>query len=202
MRDLIGAGRKVLVFSQFVEMQKIISAKLTELDVDHLWLHGGTKNRADLVEKFQRKDGPPVFLINLKAGGSRAHATEADTVIHYDPWWNPAVEDQATDRAHRIGREKPVFVYRLVMEDTVEQKMVELSQEKRRIAESALGRDTTTGKKLSPASRGAPAAEDPAANPWPFCGAASPPRRRGSVTEPRPPGRRPRTGLAGRREAQ
>ena len=165
MRDLIGAGRKVLVFSQFVEMQKIISAKLTELDVDHLWLHGGTKNRADLVEKFQRKDGPPVFLISLKAGGSGLTLTEADTVIHYDPWWNPAVEDQATDRAHRIGQEKPVFVYRLVMEDTVEQKMVELGQEKRRIAESALGRDTTTGKKLTMADVER-LLETPATDPW------------------------------------
>ena len=88
-------------------------------------------------------------MISLKAGGSGLTLTEADTVIHYDPWWNPAVEDQATDRVHRIGQEKPVFVYRLVMEDTVEQKMVELGQEKRRVAESALGRDTTTGKKLT-----------------------------------------------------
>ena len=149
MGDLIGAGRKVLVFSQFVKMQEILVEKLKEMDIEHLWLHGGTKNRADLVERFQRKDGPPVFLISLKAGGSGLTLTEADTVIHYDPWWNPAVEDQATDRAHRIGQEKPVFVYRMVMEDTVEQKMVELGQEKRRIAESALGRDTTTGKKLT-----------------------------------------------------
>jgi len=147
--DLIGAGRKVLVFSQFVSMQKIIAAKLEEMDIEFLWLHGGTKNRAELVERFQKSEGPPVFLISLKAGGSGLTLTEADTVIHYDPWWNPAVEDQATDRVHRIGQEKPVFVYRLVMEDTVEQKMVELGQEKRRVAESALGRDTTTGKKLT-----------------------------------------------------
>ena len=127
--------------------------------------HGGTKNRADRVEKFQRKDGPPVFLISLKAGGSGLTLTEADTVIHSDPWWNPAVEDQATDRAHRIGQEKPVFVYRLVMEDTVEQKMVELGQEKRRIAESALGRDTTTGKKLTMADVER-LLETPATYPW------------------------------------
>ena len=120
---------------------------------------------AGRVEKFQRKDGPPVFLISLKAGGSGLTLTEADTVIHYDPWWNPAVEDQATDRAHRIGQEKPVFVYRLVMEDTVEQKMVELGQEKRRIAESALGRDTTTGKKLTMADVER-LLETPATDPW------------------------------------
>ena len=101
------------------------------------------------MQRFQRKDGPPVFLISLKAGGSGLTLTEADTVIHYDPWWNPAVEDQATDRAHRIGQDKPVMVYRLVMEDTVEQKMVELGAEKRKVAESALGRDATLGKKLT-----------------------------------------------------
>ena len=147
--DIIGGGHKVLVFSQFVEMQKLIGAALDELKIEYLWLHGGTKNREELVNQFQSPVGPPVFLISLKAGGSGLTLTAADTVIHYDPWWNPAVEDQATDRAHRIGQEKPVNVYRLVCEDTVEQKMVELGARKREIAESALGRDTTTGKKLT-----------------------------------------------------
>lgn len=147
--ECVGSGRKTLVFSQFVEMQKLIGAALEELGIEYLWLHGGTKNREELVAQFQRKSGPPVFLISLKAGGSGITLTEADTVIHYDPWWNPAVEDQATDRAHRIGQDKPVMVYRLVVEDTVEQKMVELGEQKRQIAESALGRDTTVGKKLT-----------------------------------------------------
>lgn len=147
--ECIGSGRKVLVFSQFVEMQKILVATLKEMEVEHLWLHGGTKNRGDLVNTFQQKSGPPVFIISLKAGGSGLTLTEADTVIHYDPWWNPAVEDQATDRAHRIGQDKPVMVYRLVAEGTVEQKMVELGEEKRKIAETALGRDTMVGKQLS-----------------------------------------------------
>ena len=147
--DCIGSGRKVLVFSQFVEMQKLIGDALTELKIDYLWLHGGTKNREEMVTQFQSRSGPPVFLISLKAGGSGLTLTEADTVIHFDPWWNPAVEDQATDRAHRIGQDKPVMVYRLVCEDTVEQKMVELGARKREIAESALGRDNTAGKKLT-----------------------------------------------------
>jgi superfamily II DNA or RNA helicase len=147
--DSVGSGRKTLVFSQFVEMQKIIGASLEELGIDYLWLHGGTKNREELVMQFQEKSGPPVFLISLKAGGSGLTLTEADTVIHYDPWWNPAVEDQATDRAHRIGQEKPVMVYRLVVEDTVEQKMVELGRRKREVAEGALGRDQTGGKRLT-----------------------------------------------------
>jgi superfamily II DNA or RNA helicase len=163
--DAIGSGRKCLVFSQFVEMQKLLGHALDELEIPYLWLHGGTKNREELVAEFQSKDGPPVFLISLKAGGSGLTLTEADTVIHYDPWWNPAVEDQATDRAHRIGQDKPVMVYRLVIEDTVEQKMVELGQRKREVAESALGRDVTAGKKLTMQD-----VEDllrtPAANPW------------------------------------
>jgi len=165
MADCIGSGRKVLVFSQFVEMQKILAAELDAMGIDHLWLHGGTKNREELVAQFQTPTGPPVFLISLKAGGSGLTLTEADTVVHFDPWWNPAVEDQATDRAHRIGQEKPVMVYRLVVEDTVEQKMVELGRRKREVAEGALGRDTTGGKKLT--------MEDieellmtPSANPW------------------------------------
>jgi len=163
--DCIGSGRKVLVFSQFVQMQKIIGATLEEMGIDYLWLHGGTKNREEMVNQFQTPSGPPVFLISLKAGGSGLTLTEADTVIHYDPWWNPAVEDQATDRAHRIGQEKPVMVYRLVVEDTVEQKMVELGRRKREVAEGALGRDSTGGKKLTMGD-----IEEllmtPAANPW------------------------------------
>jgi SNF2 family DNA or RNA helicase len=119
------------------------------MQIEYLWLHGGTTNREELVARFQQRSGPPVFLISLKAGGAGITLTEADTVIHYDPWWNPAVEDQATDRAHRIGQDKPVMVYRLVVENTVEQKMVELGAEKRQIAESALGRDTQVGKRLT-----------------------------------------------------
>ncbi|MFO7564159.1 MAG: DEAD/DEAH box helicase [Enhygromyxa sp.] len=147
--ECVGSGRKALVFSQFVEMQKLLAEVLDEMQIEYLWLHGGTTNREEMVAKFQQRSGPPVFLISLKAGGAGLTLTEADTVIHYDPWWNPAVEDQATDRAHRIGQDKPVMVYRLVVEHTVEQKMVELGGEKRKIAESALGRDTTVGKKLT-----------------------------------------------------
>src|SRR5690606_41539255 len=91
-----------------------------EMQIEYLWLHGGTTNREEMVAKFQQKSGPPVFLISLKAGGAGLTLTEADTVIHYDPWWNPAVEDQATDRAHRIGHEKPEMVYRLVVAHSVE----------------------------------------------------------------------------------
>ncbi|MBK8235980.1 MAG: DEAD/DEAH box helicase family protein [Deltaproteobacteria bacterium] len=163
--DAVGSGRKTLVFSQFVEMQKIIAASLEKLGIEYLWLHGGTKNREELVGKFQQPGGPPVFIISLKAGGSGITLTEADTVIHFDPWWNPAVEDQATDRAHRIGQDKPVMVYRMVVEDTVEQKMVELGQRKRAVAESALGRDATAGKSLT-MDDVEELLRTPAINPW------------------------------------
>lgn len=163
--DAVGSGRKCLVFSQFVEMQKLIAASLEKLGIEYIWLHGGTKNREELVNKFQQPGGPPIFLISLKAGGSGLTLTEADTVIHFDPWWNPAVEDQATDRAHRIGQDKPVLVYRMVVEDTVEQKMVELGQRKRAVAESALGRDASAGKSLTMADV-EELLRTPAINPW------------------------------------
>jgi superfamily II DNA or RNA helicase len=147
--DVVGSGRKALVFSQFVKMQKLICQELDEMEIEYLHLHGGTKNRDEMVARFQRDDGPPIFVISLKAGGSGLTLTQADTVIHYDPWWNPAVEDQATDRAHRIGQDKSVNVYRLVVEHTVEQGMVELGAEKRRVADSAIGRDAAVGKKLT-----------------------------------------------------
>jgi len=136
--ECVGSGRKALVFSQFVEMQKILAAKLDEMGIDYLWLHGGTKNRGELVESFQRKDGPPVFLISLKAGGTGLNLTRADTVIHYDPWWNPAAQAQATDRAYRIGQKRPVFVYNLIVAGSVEERMLQLQDRKRKLANAIL----------------------------------------------------------------
>ena len=127
---MIEEGRRILVFSQFTSMIALIEAELTRSKVDFLKLTGRTKDRAALVEKFQAGE-TPLFLISLKAGGSGLNLTTADTVIHYDPWWNPAVEDQATDRAHRIGQDKPVFVYRLRTLGTVEEKIQELQAKKR-----------------------------------------------------------------------
>jgi len=99
--------------------------------VTYEYLDGSTKDRQAVVENFQREDGPPVFLISLKAGGSGLNLTAADTVIHFDPWWNPAVEDQATDRAHRIGQTKVVTTYRLIAKGTIEEKILELAEKKR-----------------------------------------------------------------------
>jgi SNF2 family DNA or RNA helicase len=132
---LVEEGRRVLVFSQFTSMLDLIKPALTAAGIAFVELRGDTEDRATPVARFQA-GAVPVFLISLKAGGTGLTLTAADTVIHYDPWWNPAVEDQATDRAHRIGQDKPVFVYKLIAAGTVEERMVELQERKRAIADA------------------------------------------------------------------
>ena len=149
VEEALDSGRKILVFSQFVGMLELISEGLTEKKTEHLMLTGQTRRRQVLIDKFQADDGPRVFLISLKAGGSGLNLTAADTVIHFDPWWNPAVEEQATDRAHRIGQTKPVFVYELVARNTVEEKILKLKERKRQLAEGVLGVDAALNKLLS-----------------------------------------------------
>jgi SNF2 family DNA or RNA helicase len=122
---------KVLVFSQFQKQLLEIEKKIKASGWDCLRLDGQTKNRSELVDRFQSKGGPPVFLISLKAGGYGLNLTAADVVIHLDPWWNPAVEDQANDRAHRIGQARPVTVYRLLTRGTVEEAVLRLQERKR-----------------------------------------------------------------------
>jgi SNF2 family DNA or RNA helicase len=102
-----------------------------------------------VVEQFQKPSGPPVFLISLKAGGSGLNLTAADTVIHFDPWWNPAVEDQATDRAHRIGQTRSVTTYRLIAKGTIEEKILELGVKKRELVGAVLSEDAGGAKKLT-----------------------------------------------------
>ncbi|HRE88419.1 MAG TPA: C-terminal helicase domain-containing protein, partial [Myxococcota bacterium] len=114
----------------------ILKEWLDERGIGYFYLDGRTRNRQELVDAFNSADGPPLFLISLKAGGTGLNLATADYVIHMDPWWNPAVEQQATDRAHRIGQLKPVFVYRLVAENTVEEKVVELQEKKKELFES------------------------------------------------------------------
>ena len=148
--ECIDSGRRVIVFSQFVEMQKLLHKSLEKVGVkDALWLHGGTRKRGEVVEKFQSEDGPPVIVVSLKAGGTGITLTRADTVIHYDPWWNPAVEDQATDRAHRMGQKKTVHVIKLACEDSIEEKMLKINESKREAAEAVLGKDGMGPKSLS-----------------------------------------------------
>lgn len=133
--ELIEEGRKILLFSQFVSMLELIEAELVTLNIPFVKLTGQTKDRQTPIESFQNGE-VPLFLISLKAGGTGLNLTAADTVIHYDPWWNPAVENQATDRAHRIGQDKPVFVYKLITAGTVEEKMIALQERKHQLAQS------------------------------------------------------------------
>ena len=134
---MFAEGRRVLLFSQFTEMLALIQGRLEDDGVGFVKLTGDTRDRATPVKRFQGGD-VPLFLISLKAGGVGLNLTAADTVIHYDPWWNPAVEDQATDRAHRIGQTKNVFVHRLVTLGTIEEKMEVLKEKKRGIVASVM----------------------------------------------------------------
>ncbi len=150
LRELLEQNRRIIVFSQFVEMQKLLHKAIKECGVDDaLWLHGGTRKRGEVIENFQKPDGPKIIVVSLKAGGTGVTLTAADTVIHYDPWWNPAVEDQATDRAHRIGQKKTVHVFKFACVDSIEERMLALSEEKRRAADAVLGKDGEGPKSLS-----------------------------------------------------
>lgn len=139
LEEILDGGHKALVFSQFVGHLKILEAYLQQEQIDYQYLDGQTPlaKRQERIDAFQAGEGA-VFLISLKAGGVGLNLTAADYVIHTDPWWNPAVEDQATDRAHRIGQEKPVTVYRLVAADTIEEKIIALHEKKRDLADSLL----------------------------------------------------------------
>jgi SNF2 family DNA or RNA helicase len=135
--DLLGEGRKILVFSQFTSMLALIEEELEARKIRYALLTGETRDRSAQVAAFQQ-GAVPIFLISLKAGGVGLNLTAADTVIHYDPWWNPAAENQATDRAWRIGQDKPVFVYKLIAKGTLEEKIQLLQQKKSELAQSIL----------------------------------------------------------------
>jgi len=133
VEELLEEGRRILIFSQFTSMLAIIEEALLQREVPLAKLTGSTQNREKVIARFTGGEAH-VFLISLKAGGVGLNLTEADTVIHYDPWWNPAAEDQATDRAYRIGQDKPVFVYKLIIEDSVEEKILALQEQKKRLS--------------------------------------------------------------------
>ena len=139
LEQAVAEGHKSLVFSQWTSLLDLVEPALHAAGIPFVRLDGSTRNRGDIVEHFQSDEGPPVFLISLKAGGTGLNLTAADHVFLLDPWWNPAVEEQAADRAHRIGQDKPVFVYRLVAEETVEERILELQERKRALADAALG---------------------------------------------------------------
>ena len=138
LAEVIDSGHRALVFSQFTSFLALVRKELDKKRIDYSYLDGTTRKRAALVDDFQRPDGPPLFLISLKAGGLGLNLTAADYVFLLDPWWNPAVEAQAIDRAHRIGQEKPVVAYRLIARDTVEEKILDLQAAKRDLASSVI----------------------------------------------------------------
>ena len=138
------------MFSQFTEMLGLVQAELAALALPCLSLTGDTpvRSRGAVVRQFQAKT-VPVMLVSLKAGGVGLNLTAADTVIHLDPWWNPAVEQQATDRAHRIGQDQPVFVYKLVVQGSIEERMLALQARKAALADGVLGVDAAAAPKFS-----------------------------------------------------
>jgi non-specific serine/threonine protein kinase len=142
-------GHKALVFSQFVEMLKLVRRELDLRHISYTYLDGQTHNRQERVDTFQNNPEIPFFLISLKAGGVGLNLTAADYVIHIDPWWNPAVEMQATDRTHRIGQEKPVFVYKLIVRDSVEEKILLLQERKKNLVDQLITTDSSFFKSLS-----------------------------------------------------
>jgi SNF2 family DNA or RNA helicase len=137
--EAVAEGHKALVFSQWTSLLDRVEPHLRKAGIPFLRLDGSTVDRGGVVRAFQADDGPPVLLLSLKAGGTGLNLTAADHVFLLDPWWNPAVEDQAADRAHRIGQDRPVVVHRLVSENTVEERILALQDRKRALADAALG---------------------------------------------------------------
>jgi SNF2 family DNA or RNA helicase len=137
--QIVAGGHKALVFSQWTSLLDRVEPHLDEAGIPFTRLDGSTRDRQGVVASFQDSEGPPVMLLSLKAGGTGLNLTAADHVFLLDPWWNPAVEEQAADRAHRIGQDRPVMIYRLVAKDTVEERILLLQDQKRALAEAALG---------------------------------------------------------------
>jgi SNF2 family DNA or RNA helicase len=140
VRGLVDEGRRALVFSQFVGLLSLWRSDLDDMGIAYEYLDGSTRDRDAAVQRFQ-KGSAPLFLISLKAGGTGLTLTAADTVIHCDPWWNPAVEDQATDRAHRFGQTRSVTVYRLLTQGTLEERILALKNRKRDLASAVIAED-------------------------------------------------------------
>jgi SNF2 family DNA or RNA helicase len=149
MENALAEGHKILIFSQFVKHLTIVRQIVEDREIDYCYLDGSTKNREAQVERFQNEDSVRLFLISLKAGGLGLNLTEADYVFILDPWWNPAVEAQAIDRAHRIGQTKKVFTYKFIMSETVEEKILELQQRKVKLAQDLITTDQGFVKNLS-----------------------------------------------------
>jgi non-specific serine/threonine protein kinase len=149
LETLQAEGHKALVFSQFVKMLKLVRSEMDARNIPYVYLDGRTRKRQLRVDTFQNDPQISFFLISLKAGGVGLNLTAADYVIHIDPWWNPAVEIQATDRTHRIGQDKPVFVYKLITRDSVEEKILILQDQKKALVEQLITTESSFFKSLT-----------------------------------------------------
>jgi SNF2 family DNA or RNA helicase len=147
--NCLEGGHRILVFSQFVKMLQLLKQELEGSSLAYCYLDGSTKDRMAQVDRFQKDESIPVFLISLKAGGTGLNLTAADVVIHFDPWWNPAAEAQATDRVHRIGQEKKVTVYKFITVGTVEEKVLQLQKKKRKLLENVFNESEVANLSLS-----------------------------------------------------
>ena len=141
--EALDGGHRVLVFSQFVSMLTILRNQMDQRQIPYCYLDGSTQDRMGVVHKFNTDRKIPVFLISLKAGGVGLNLTGADMVIHFDPWWNPAVENQATDRAHRIGQKRTVYSVKLITKGTVEEKVLEMQRRKKAVIDATLATGET-----------------------------------------------------------
>lgn len=149
LEEAIDGGHRILVFSQFVSILSLLKVELEQQSIDYCYIDGSTRNRMAQVDRFQESDEIPIFLISLKAGGTGLNLTGADTVIHFDPWWNPAAEAQATDRAHRIGQSKVVTSYKLIVADSVEEKVLHMQNQKRKLLEDIFDASEAANAKIS-----------------------------------------------------
>ena len=149
LEESIDGGHRILVFSQFVSLLSILKEELETQEIPFCYIDGSTRNRMAQVDRFNESDDIPIFLISLKAGGTGLNLTAADTVVHFDPWWNPAAEAQATDRAHRIGQTKVVTSYKLIVSDSVEEKVLELQTKKRKLLEDVFEASEAANAKVT-----------------------------------------------------
>ena len=150
LETLHAEGHKALIFSQFVETLKLVQIELHARKLTYTYLDGKTQDRQGQVDRFQNDPSVPFFLISLKAGGVGLNLTAADYVIHLDPWWNPAVEMQAADRTHRIGQDKPVFIYKFIARDTVEEKILQLQERKKILVDQLISAEGSFFKSITP----------------------------------------------------
>ncbi|MFP4679319.1 MAG: DEAD/DEAH box helicase, partial [Chitinispirillaceae bacterium] len=147
--DIVSEGHRVLVFSQFVKALELVRGRIAQQGIQSEMLTGGTRDRGAVVDRFQNKRSAPVFLISLKAGGTGLNLTSADYVIHLDPWWNPSAENQASDRAYRIGQTRTVFVYKVITKDSIEERVLALQDQKKQLVQSVIQTESSFFKQLN-----------------------------------------------------